>query len=65
MKKYVIVIEETVSEDFEVTAESEQEALEIAEQKYNSGEFVLEPGFLQETKFGIVDEDENQIKWVD
>ena len=45
-KKFIITIEEMVTEDFEVLAETEEEAVEIATEKYNSGEFVLEPGKL-------------------
>ena len=45
-KKFVITIEEMITEDFEVFAETEEEAEEIAVDKYNSGEFVLEPGNL-------------------
>ena len=45
-KKYVVTIEEMVSESFEVYAEDEFEAEEIATEKYNNGEFVLEPGNL-------------------
>ncbi len=45
-KKFIITIEEMVTEDFEVLAETEEEAVEIATEKYNSGEFVLEPGNL-------------------
>lgn len=47
MKKFIIAIEETVVEEFEVMAENSIEALEIAEQKYYNGEFVLEPGEVQ------------------
>ncbi len=46
MKKYTITIEETISEDFEVIAESSEQAQAIAIEKYESGEFVLEPGNL-------------------
>ena len=45
-KRFIISIEETVSKDFEVFAETEEEAGEIASKKYNSVEFVLEPGNL-------------------
>ena len=45
-KKFIITVEEMVTEDFEVFAETEEEAVEIATEKYNSGEFVLEPGNL-------------------
>ncbi len=42
--KVFVTIEETVSETFEVEANSVEEALEIAKEKYYDGEFVLEPG---------------------
>ncbi len=47
MKKFIIAIEETVVQEFEVMADDSIEALEIAEQKYRKGEFVLEPGEVQ------------------
>ena len=47
MKKFTIAIEETVVQEFEVMAEDSIAALEIAEEKYYSGEFVLAPGEVQ------------------
>ena len=44
MKKFVIAIEETVVGEFEVIAETENEAKEIAHKKYKNREFMLEPG---------------------
>ena len=44
MKKFMITIEEHVTKTFEVKANDIEEAMEIAEEKYNDGEFVLEPG---------------------
>lgn len=44
MKKFKITIEEHVSETFDVEANDIGEAMEIAEEKYYDGEFVLEPG---------------------
>lgn len=41
-KKFVIDIEEMIVQSFEVEAESLEEAMEIAEEKYWKGEFVLE-----------------------
>lgn len=43
---YTVTIEEVVSQDFEVKADSIQEALRIAERKYKKGDFVLSPGNL-------------------
>ena len=40
--KFKITIEEHVSQTFEVEATDIGEAMEIAEEKYNNGEFVVE-----------------------
>lgn len=44
--QFKITIEEMVSQSFNVEAETMEEAMEIAEARYKSGEFVLEPGNL-------------------
>lgn len=44
--KYKVIIEETLSEEFEVEAKTKEEAIDIAEKKYRNGEIVLEPGNL-------------------
>lgn len=44
--KYKVTIEEHVSQTFEVEATDIDEAMKIAQAKYNNGEFVLEPGEL-------------------
>ena len=44
MKTFNIIIEETVSEAFKIKAETLEEAMEIAEEKYYSGKLVLSPG---------------------
>lgn len=44
---YTVLIEETVSQEFTVSAASEAEARRLAEEKYRNGEFVLEPGNLE------------------
>ena len=46
MKKYEITIEEIISQTFEVYAENDEKAQEIAERKYKDGEFVLSCGNL-------------------
>lgn len=43
MSKYKITIEEHISQTFEVDAADMEEAMQIATDKYNAGEFVVEP----------------------
>lgn len=40
--KITVTIEEHISQDFEVEANTLEEAMQIAEDKYRSGEFVLD-----------------------
>lgn len=55
MQTYKIGIEEIVSAEFKVEAENSEQALEIAKEKYRSGEFVLEPGELQSKNISILE----------
>lgn len=41
MRKYKVTIEEHISETFEIEAEDIGEAMQIAESRYYSGEYVL------------------------
>lgn len=43
---YYVTIEELVSKKFRINADSMEDAMNIAEQKYNTGEFILAPGIL-------------------
>ena len=56
MKTFKILIEESVSDSFEVIAKNETDALKIAKEKYYNGEFVLEPGNLIDSKISIIKE---------
>ena len=47
MKDFLISIEEHICKDFHVEANNIEEAMEIAEDKYKKGEFVLDPGEVQ------------------
>ncbi len=61
--KYIITIEETVAKDFEVEANDAEEAYEIAEQKYNFGEFVLDPGECQFRQIAITAPSDEATEW--
>lgn len=54
-KTFIVTIEETVDQDFEVEAVDMEEAEEIAIEKYNNGEFVLEPGNLTDKMISVRD----------
>ena len=49
--RYIVLVEETVSEEFPVDAENAKEAEEKARKLYRAGEMVLEPGNPEEVKF--------------
>ena len=61
--KYIITIEETVAKDFEVEADDAEKAYETAEQKYNSGEFVLDPGECQFRQIAITAPSDEATEW--
>ena len=53
MKKYIVTIEETVVQDFEIEAESAEEAFALAEEQYDAGELVLGPGEVQMVQIAV------------
>ena len=55
MKKYKIMIEETVVDEFEVFSDSTEKAKRIAEEKYANGDFVLCPGEVQHKQMAIIE----------
>ena len=61
--KYCISIEETVVGNFEVEANSKEEALEIAKEKYDNCEFVNEPGDLVEKSIAVRTTGEDFNEW--
>lgn len=63
MKKYTVTIEETISEDFEVQANSAEQALGIAARKYKGGEFVLCPGELTYKQICVSSPESEITEW--
>lgn len=61
--KNAITIEETNVKDFEIEAESAEEAYKIAEQSYRSGEFVLDPGECQFRQIAITKPSNETTEW--
>ena len=43
---FSVTIEELISQDFKINANSIEEAVSIAKEKYDEGKFVLAPGTL-------------------
>lgn len=60
---YSIVIEETVSKSFIVMASSKKQALAIAEDKYKTGEFVLDPGEVHQRKMAVIEPENDELEW--
>jgi len=65
MKKYRIVIEETISEEFEIQATSEEEAISKAINEYHEGNFVLSPGNVEYRQIAVIGEDDEIKDWIE
>lgn len=65
MKNFVIAIEETVSQNFVIEAESAEQAMKIAEEKYHNSEFVLEPGTVCFRQMAVIKPDEEMTEWTE
>lgn len=63
--KFKVAIEETVSQVFEVEAETAEEAMETAEKNYRNGKFVLEPGELTSKQMSIVEPESAVTEWTE
>ena len=62
MKSFNVTIEELVSEEFTVEAETQEEAIEKAISLYNQGDIVLCPGNLEMKRVGLT---KDPIEWVE
>ena len=54
---YSVIIEELTSQEFKINANSMKEAMDIAEEKYNKGEYVLAPGILVAKRMQVENDD--------
>lgn len=65
MKKYVVAIEETVVQNFEVEANSREEALRKVEKGYKNGNYVLESAEVQTKRMSVLNADNEFDKWIE
>lgn len=63
MKKFIIAIEETLVQEFEVIADTAENAMEIVEEQYNNGTLVLSPGEAQFKQMAIVKPEDEATEW--
>ena len=63
MKKYTIAIEETIVDEFEIEANDFNEAMNIAEEKYRKGEFVLSPREVQFKQMAVISPSCERTEW--
>ena len=64
MRKYRVVIEETVSEEFEIEANSEEDAVSRAIQEYEAGNFVVGSDNVECRRISVVDKDGELTDWI-
>lgn len=60
---YRVTIEETVSSTFDVEARSEEEAEELARQRYEDCTYVLEPGDVSQVMLSVERDDGQMGPW--
>lgn len=58
-----MTIEEIVSQGFVVEATDAEEAMEIAKEKYNNGEFILTPGNPVTKQMAIAEPENEATEW--
>lgn len=62
-RKFVVTIEEMISQDYVIYANNISEALEIAEKGYKEGELVLSPGELVCKQISATDGKNHSVEW--
>lgn len=65
MKKYVVIIEETISQSFDIMANNSEQAIAIAIEMYNLGELVLAPGNLIHKQMRVHSDTDSSDEWIE
>ena len=61
--KFIVAIEETIAQEFEIIAESADDAMRIAKEQYEQGIIVLESGEVQSRQMAIVKPENEATQW--
>ena len=61
--KIKVIIEEHICQEFEIEADTIEEAMQIAEQKYYDGEFVVDAFNAPTAKLMMADDGQYQTEW--
>lgn len=64
MRKFHVVIEETISETFEIEATSEEDAVSKAIKEYKAGNFVVGSDNVEHRQISVVDKDGELTNWI-
>lgn len=64
MKRFVIAVEETITQEFEVYADNEQEALHLLKEGYEKGEIVVDGGEVQSHQLAVIEPVRNIPEWI-
>lgn len=64
MRKYRVVIEETVSEEFKIEATSEDDAVSKAIQEYKAGNLVVGSDNVECRQISVVGKDGELTDWI-
>jgi len=62
--KYRLVIEETISEEFEIEATSEEDAISKAIQEYEKGNFVVGSDNVEGRQISVIGKDGEHTDWI-
>ncbi len=64
MKRFVIAVEETITQEFEIYADNEQEALYLMKEGYEKGEIVVNGGEVQSHQLAVIEPVGNSPEWI-